>query len=84
MKHYAYGYADHDPLVAPDPVTIVPVADPREYDALVSARHDLWWEMREEAEWWERPTEGSRMIGALLAVAVLLSILGIVGWIEGL
>ena len=84
MKITAHGYTHHDPIVAPDPVSIVPGLTQAEYDALVSARRDLWWTPVHTHEWWERPTPTSRLIGSLLAVAAFLVVLGFVGWVEGL
>lgn len=84
MKITALGFTHHDPIVAPDPACIVPGLTEAEYDALVSARRDLWWTPVRTHEWWERPTPASRLIGSLLVVTALLAMLGIVGWVEGL
>lgn len=91
MKHYAYGYTHHDPLVAPDPVTIIPVDDRKHYDSVVDTHHGLWWTFRSEQTRWERlvdripsaPTPRSRLIGAGIAVFIFVVLMAVVGAVEG-
>ena len=81
MSIIARGYTHHSPVVAPDPVTVVKVRSREDYDALVSARHDLWWTAEITDDGFDRL---GRWSGYLLAAAGLLALLGLAGWIEGL
>lgn len=79
MKIIARGYTHWDPIIAPDPVSIVTVGSMADFDSLQEARRDLWWSHEFVQE-----TRVNRALGYAVAVVALLAVLGIAGWIEGL
>ena len=80
MRIIARGYTHWDPIIAPDPVTIVTVRSMAEYDSLQEARRDLWWSAQPLPD----PDGIPRWLGYAIVAVGLLILMGLAGWIEGL